>query len=77
MNWTTREDLHAQIKKLWGKGQLLACLIHGDALFPLRLTLKCPTSAELSECFVKVRAWIAGLQQGAGGHIQRPAGALG
>ena len=65
MNWTTPAGLRAQVQKLWDKGQLLACLIDDEGLFPLRLTLKGPGSAELSERFDEVRAWIAALQHGA------------
>lgn len=65
MNWTTPDDLRAQLQRLWDKGQLLACMVDGDALFPLRLTLKVPGSAELSERFDSVRGWIADLQKGA------------
>lgn len=68
MSWTTPSDLRAQVQKLWDKGQLPACLVDGETpfpLFPLRLTLKVPGSAELSERFDAVRAWIADLQRGA------------
>lgn len=65
MSWTTPADLRAQVQKLWDKGQLLACPIDDEGLFPLRLTLKGPGSAELSERFDEVRTWIAGLQHGA------------
>ena len=64
MSWTTPADLRAQVQKLWDKGALLAPLISGEALFPLRLTLRRPTSAELSDRFDKVRNWISDLQQG-------------
>jgi hypothetical protein len=66
MNWTTPADLRAQVQKRWDKGQMLACLAGGDALFPLRLTLKGPGSTDLSARFDDVRAWIAGLSAGAG-----------
>lgn len=65
MNWTTTADLRAQVQKLWNKGRLLCCMAGGEAPFPLRLALKAPASAELSERFDAVRAWIAELQQGA------------
>ncbi|RJF97644.1 Wadjet anti-phage system protein JetD domain-containing protein [Noviherbaspirillum saxi] len=71
MSWTTPADLRAQVKKLWDKGQLLACLIDDEGLFPLRLILKYPGSAELSEHFDAVRIWIADLQHGAK-HGARP-----
>ncbi|RJG03577.1 DUF3322 domain-containing protein [Noviherbaspirillum sedimenti] len=72
MNWTTPADLRAQVQKLWDKGQLLAGCADGEPLFPLRLTLKGPSSTELSQCFDAVRAWIAELQQGAA-NSSRPA----
>lgn len=65
MNWTTPSDLRTQVQKLWDKGQLLAGCPDGEALFPLRLALKGPSSTELSQRFDAVRAWIAELQQGA------------
>lgn len=65
MNWTTTADLRAQVQKLWDKGRLLSCMAGSEALFPLRLALNIPASAELSERFDAVRAWIAELQQGA------------
>jgi hypothetical protein len=66
MTWTTPADLRAQVRKRWDKGQVLACLAGGEALFPLRLTLKGPGSADLSARFDEVRAWIADLRAGAG-----------
>lgn len=61
MSWTEPADLRAQAQKLWDKGEIPAALVTGEALFPKRLVLKTPTSAELSECFDAVRAWIAAL----------------
>jgi hypothetical protein len=65
MSWTTPADLRAQAQKLWDKGRLPACVAGAETVFPLRLTLKGPESAELSERFDAVRTWIADLQQGA------------
>lgn len=61
MNWTTPADLRAQVQKLWDKGLLLACLAGAEPLFPRRLMLKGPTSAELAENFAEVRRWITRL----------------
>ena len=58
--WTTPAELKAQLLRLWQRDELLS------AEFPLRLTLRCPTSADLSERFEAVRAWIAELGQGTG-----------
>lgn len=61
MNWTTPADLRAQVLKLWDKGILLASMAGGTPIFPRRLVLKVPTSAELAQRFEEVRDWIAGL----------------
>lgn len=68
--WTTPADLRAQVQKLWDKGLLLASLAGGEALFPRRLTLKGPSTAELSERFDTVRAWIAELRRDDGRHYR-------
>ncbi len=65
MNWTTPADIRAQVQKLWDKGLILASLAGGEALFPRRLMLKKPSSAELAVRFKEVRTWIADLRQGA------------
>jgi hypothetical protein len=67
VSWTTPADLRAQVQKLWDKGQLLAACVgdaplRGEALFPLRLRLVGPTSAELSGRFDEVRLWMASLR---------------
>ncbi len=61
MNWTTANDLKAQLRRLWERGDLLRPLATGETWMPRRLTLKIPGSAELSAQFDKVRSWIASL----------------
>jgi len=61
MAWTTPRDLKAQLSRLWERGELLRPLVTGETVFPLRLTLKGPNSAELSDRFEAVRAWTAEL----------------
>ena len=58
MSWTGPADLRAQVQKLWDRGDLLSSLVTGLSLFPLRLTLKSPTSAEMADRFDEVRRWI-------------------
>ena len=70
-DWTTPADLRALTEKLWDKGQLLACLVQAGDLFPLRLTLKVPGSADLSQRFDEVRSWARALQTGAGAAKRR------
>lgn len=61
MSWTTANDLKDQLRRLWGRGDLLRPLIIGEAWMPRRLTLKVPGSAELSGQFDSVRSWIASI----------------
>jgi hypothetical protein len=60
--WSRPADLRAQLHKLWDRGALLSSLVTGEALFPRRLTLRGPTSAEVAERFDEVRAWIGELR---------------
>lgn len=64
--WTTSVELRAQVMRRWDQGELLAEIVAPGDLFPLRLSLRGPTSSDLSERFDEVRAWAAGLQQSAG-----------
>lgn len=66
MMWSTPDDLRAQAQRLWETSRLLACLVEPGGLFPLRLTLKVPGSADLSARFDEVRTWARALQAGAG-----------
>ena len=68
MSWTTPADLRAQVQKLWDKGELLRPCVQGGAMLPRRLRLVGPTSAELTERFDEVRAWMADLRQAASLH---------
>ncbi len=66
MSWTGPAELEAQVRKLWDRGQLLAALCDDQPLFPRSLTLKAPSSRDLSERFPEVRAWIARLAKDEG-----------
>ncbi|HSI58021.1 MAG TPA: DUF3322 domain-containing protein [Ideonella sp.] len=65
MGWTTAAELRAQAQKLWDKGWLLAAMVAPEGRFPLRLAIKGPASADLSERFDEVRRWAREPQQGA------------
>lgn len=62
MTWTRPADLRAQMQKLWDRGNLLASLVTGESLFPQRLALKGPTSAEMADHFEEARIWISELR---------------
>ena len=62
MNWTTADDLRAQVQKRWDKGELLAQLVPTPpaaepvpSLFPLRLRLQGPTSVSYTHLDVYKR----------------------
>jgi hypothetical protein len=59
--WTRPADVRAQVQKLWDRGDILASLVTGEDLFPRRLPLKGPTSADIAENFDEVRRWINAL----------------
>lgn len=61
MCWTTIADFKAQLSRRWERGVLLRALLTGETSFPLRLSLKVPTSQDLADHFEAVRAWIAAL----------------
>lgn len=59
MTWTTPQDLRDQLTKQWDRGDLLASLVTGKAIFPKRLILKGPASAEMADRLNDVRRWVA------------------
>ncbi|REG60533.1 hypothetical protein B0G80_3334 [Paraburkholderia sp. BL6669N2] len=65
MSWTTPADLRMQVNRLWERGELLAGLATGATLFPKRLGLKGPTSAEITERFQDIRQWSGSLRAAA------------
>jgi hypothetical protein len=61
MTWTSSRDIKAQLARRWERGDLLREFIRKDSIFPLRFTLKGPTTDELGDRFEEVRNWIAEL----------------
>jgi hypothetical protein len=49
--WTSASALREQLRKRWDSGDLLAEQVASNMLFPLRLTVRGPSSSELSERF--------------------------
>jgi len=59
MNWTSSADIRTQLERLWQRGELLRAAVDENALsWPLRLTLKTPTAADLSNRFEALRGWV-------------------
>ena len=56
--WTTSADIKDRLRRRWQRGEILASAIQND-LFPLRLPIKGPTSAQITADFGLARDWIA------------------
>lgn len=64
MKWTTPDELLRQLERRWDRGLLLSASVTGESIYPLRLSLRKPTSAELINQFDEVRTWIHALIEG-------------
>ena len=56
--WSTAGDVRSHLKRLWERGRLLADVAQPGNTFPLRVSLKRPTSPELVTRFEEVRTWV-------------------
>lgn len=61
MNWTGPKELKAQLARLWDRGELLRDAVTGNVRFPLRMSVKPPNSADITDRFNEVREWAAEL----------------
>lgn len=61
MSWSTPRELKAQLARCWDRGELLRDAVTGNCRFPLRLSLKSPGSADITERFEAVRSWATEL----------------
>ncbi len=61
MTWTGPKELKAQLARLWDRGELLRDAVTGNVRFPLRLSVKSPNSADITDRFNEVREWAAEL----------------
>lgn len=58
MSWTMPADLRIQVQRLWERGDLQRAAVMDAVSWPLRLTLRAPTAADLSDRFEAVRDWV-------------------
>lgn len=68
MSWTTPAELRAQAQRMWDRGELLRAAVADAIDWPLRLGLKTPAPADLSERFDAVRDWVREI--GAARHVR-------
>ncbi len=57
--WTTPADIKALLRRRWQRGEILGSSLTQDPLFPLRFSIKGPSSAQISADFGAARDWIA------------------
>ena len=75
LNWTTPAQLRQRVKRFWGNGKILKSVVAAqveqefpgedldEPLFPLRLPIRGPRSAELDLRFDDARRWAASLRR--------------
>lgn len=61
MTWTGARELKAQLSRLWERGDLLREALGGPSRFPVRLAIKGPGSADITDRFDAVRVWASEL----------------
>ena len=60
--WTTPLEIRRNARRLWDRGAVLSSLATGEPLFPRRLPIRGPGSAELAERFEEARDWALALR---------------
>lgn len=61
MTWSTASDVKTRLERLWNRGDLLRDLVAGTSRFPLRVPLKGPAPADITDRLGEVRAWASAL----------------
>jgi len=62
MDWTTPDDIRAQVLRLWDRGRILGARLAGEPLFPLPVRSSRPDARDLSDHFAEAREWIRELE---------------
>ncbi len=68
MEWTTPEDVRADVQRAWDRGRILGARVTGTPMFPLTIRTRRPDSRALSDRFDDVRQWIRALDEGSRAH---------
>ena len=69
-DWTTPDDIRNRVRRDWDNGRILAAMLDGEPVFPLRIPLKKPDTQALSEHFELARQWIAELTAATGFQLE-------
>jgi hypothetical protein len=57
--WSTPAEVKARVRRRWDRGEFLAESVVQGALYPLSLSIKGPTSSEITADFAAVQEWVA------------------
>jgi len=68
--WSTPDDIRNRVRRDWDNGRILAAMLEGEPVFPLRIPLKKPDSQALAEHYDAARQWIAGLNAATGCRLE-------
>ncbi len=62
-SWSDAKWIKAEVLRRWESGRILRALLTQEDLFPLRLTLKKPSSSEVNQHFAQIAAWLNELRE--------------
>lgn len=68
--WSTPEDIRNRVRRDWDNGRILAAILEGEPLFPLRIPLKKPDAQALADHFEAARKWVSGLTAAGGFQLE-------
>ncbi|TXT26360.1 MAG: cytoplasmic protein [Gallionellaceae bacterium] len=69
-DWSTPGDIRNRVRRDWDNGRILAAMLDGEPVFPLRISLKKPNTQALSEHFEAARQWVAELTAATGFQLE-------
>ena len=62
-SWTTSADVETKVRRRWASGALLRAHTLGEPFEAIRVTLRTPAAADLSERLEEIRRWAADLER--------------
>lgn len=69
-DWSTPCDIRNRVRRDWDNGRILAAMLGGEPVFPLRIPLRKPNTHALSGHFEAARQWVAELTAAAGFQLE-------
>ncbi len=60
--WSTPADIRARVRRWWDRGEILAAIVTGAALFPREVRLTGPKAKDINDDFGRVMDWVRTLR---------------